>query len=288
VKKERALKTQYDALREKKLHKRLLKDQKKLGTPAARLETKNKVMSMPVGLTNKAAEKDTGFKRPAKLQRKLDEIKDSQPDEHNVHGSKRRKVEKEGRPKNRREERPPELIHKGGGDTLEPHESQQHTRSIGEQEGASADRDFYPATVFVGNLEEGITEQVLEPLFTRFGQIECIRLISGKNFGFIKYVTREAASAAIAGMNGELVGQQHVRVSRAKVPSTRGGWGRRRHWDSHSQAREEGEGFARSNEREQENFTGTSPGPNTERGLPADDAVSRERTERTITVYDDL
>jgi len=49
----------------------------------------------------------------------------------------------------------------------------------------AGDRDYYPATIFVGNLEEGITEQVIEPLFTRFGQIECIRLISGKKYDAI-------------------------------------------------------------------------------------------------------
>jgi RNA recognition motif-containing protein len=141
--------------------------------------------------------KDAGFKRPAKLQRK--EGSEEVP-------VKRRKTE----PELAGVEKPP-------------------SRPYGHAE--EAEGDYYPTTVFVGNLDESVPEQEIDKIFSQFGTIENIRLIAGKHFGFVKYSTREAAQSCIAAMNGELLGATRLRVSRAKTPAARNSWRRRTSWD---------------------------------------------------------
>jgi len=70
-------------------------------------------------------------------------------------------------------------------------------------------------------------ESELHKAFDVFGTIECIRNIPGKEFAFIKFSTRESAENAISKMNGEMIGNNRVRASRAKTPSSRSRWNHR-------------------------------------------------------------
>jgi len=89
------------------------------------------------------------------------------------------------------------------------------------------DNPDYPCTVFVGDLGDFTDEAELDHAFGRFGPIDSIRLISGKNYAFIKFSMPEAAQNAIKSMNGEILGGGRIRTALAKQNSrSRGNGGR--------------------------------------------------------------
>jgi RNA recognition motif-containing protein len=57
---------------------------------------------------------------------------------------------------------------------------QETSNSCDQDTGGSIDGDFYPSTIFVGNLADTVDEGELQALFSRFGQIESIRIIGAK------------------------------------------------------------------------------------------------------------
>ena len=92
--------------------------------------------------------------------------------------------------------------------------------------------DYYPTTIFVGDLPEGISEIELQKHFSPFGEIDCIRLISPKNFAFIKYTSREGADKAISSMNASTISSIPIRVSKARIHTAQHTW--RKSWDGWS------------------------------------------------------
>ncbi|NXA56781.1 TTC31 protein, partial [Nothocercus julius] len=55
-------------------------------------------------------------------------------------------------------------------------------------------RDCYP--LWVGNLTAGVTKQVLQSSFSRFGQIRFIRVLPERRCAFVNFAQKEAAEAA--------------------------------------------------------------------------------------------
>ena len=76
--------------------------------------------------------------------------------------------------------------------------------------------------VYVGNLPFTVTEKELSELFSPFGEISEITLISdrfsgrSKGFGFVTFAGKEAAEKAIEEMNGKEVEGRELKVSEAK------------------------------------------------------------------------
>ncbi|KAI8638271.1 hypothetical protein BD408DRAFT_423267 [Parasitella parasitica] len=79
------------------------------------------------------------------------------------------------------------------------------------------DTEFYPTKVYIGDLEN-VTESEIESVFSRFGPLESVRLVEGKDYGFITFEKNEAALSAIQNMHGTLLGARHIKVNRAKIP----------------------------------------------------------------------
>lgn len=94
--------------------------------------------------------------------------------------------------------------------------------------------EYYPTTIFVGDLTEDVTLPELETAFTRFGEIDSLRPVAGKkyaiffflefkfiyffsSFVFIKFKNRDASLRAITEMNGFVINNVRLRVHRAKV-----------------------------------------------------------------------
>jgi len=67
----------------------------------------------------------------------------------------------------------------------------------------------------VGDIPDDAEESELDRAFVRFGAIQSINLKHGKNYGFIKYKTKESIDNAIAAMNGEMLCGRRIRVSKA-------------------------------------------------------------------------
>ena len=93
--------------------------------------------------------------------------------------------------------------------------------------------------LFVGNLPFTATQEELQEVFSKFGEITNVNLITDrmsgrpKGFGFIKYEREKEAQAAIDGMAGQKIGDREVIVNlaRPRQPRTnRGGFGGQRNY----------------------------------------------------------
>ncbi|CEP10948.1 hypothetical protein [Parasitella parasitica] len=79
------------------------------------------------------------------------------------------------------------------------------------------DTEFYPTKVYIGDLEN-VTESEIESAFSRFGPLESVKIVEGKDYGFITFEKNDAALSAIQNMHGALLGARHIKVNRAKIP----------------------------------------------------------------------
>eukprot|EP01135_Chromosphaera_perkinsii_P003603 Nk52_evm12s249 gene=Nk52_evmTU12s249 len=92
--------------------------------------------------------------------------------------------------------------------------------------GGYGQAEFFPTTIYVGDLRDQTGQQDLANVFSRFGEISDIRLISHKHYAFIKFVTAESAAQAIEEMDQQMVCGAFIKCSKARVPdSQRGGGG---------------------------------------------------------------
>lgn len=68
-------------------------------------------------------------------------------------------------------------------------------------------------TVFVGGLNNTITEEELRAYFGVHGEILAVKIIPNKNIAFIQYEYRVSAEQAIAELNGSHLGGAKLRLS---------------------------------------------------------------------------
>ena len=83
--------------------------------------------------------------------------------------------------------------------------------------GHPAPADPNLATIFVGNLADA-GDAELRAAFGHLGEVLYTKVPPGKGCGFVQFAARPSAEAAIASMQGALVGSQHVRVSWGRGP----------------------------------------------------------------------
>lgn len=88
--------------------------------------------------------------------------------------------------------------------------------------------------LYVGSLPYSTSEEQLRELFEPYGQIESVRIISdkftgrSKGFGFVEFAEDEAASEAIAQVNGKELEGRSLVVNEARPEVKReGGFGGR-------------------------------------------------------------
>jgi len=80
-----------------------------------------------------------------------------------------------------------------------------------------------PCKLFVYGVEQDMENDAISEAFGSFGNVTDV-YNSGKGFAFVTYSSKEEASAAIQGMDGQTLGQQSVKVSEAR-PKGEGGRG---------------------------------------------------------------
>jgi RNA recognition motif-containing protein len=84
--------------------------------------------------------------------------------------------------------------------------------------------------LYVGNLSYNAGENDLRDLFSAYGAVESVAVITdrdtgrSKGFGFVEFANDAEAQAAIAGLNGKEVSGRALTVSPAR-PKTEGGGG---------------------------------------------------------------
>ncbi|XP_043691134.1 polyadenylate-binding protein RBP47B'-like [Telopea speciosissima] len=92
-----------------------------------------------------------------------------------------------------------------------------------------ADSDINNTTIFVGGLDPNVMEEELRQIFAQFGELVYVKIPLGKGCGFVQFGTRASAEEAIQRLHGTMIGQQIVRLSWGRSPTTKqdqpGVWG---------------------------------------------------------------
>ena len=70
--------------------------------------------------------------------------------------------------------------------------------------------------LWVGNVSSNVTEMTLAEQFSRFGDIESLRLYSSKNYAFVTLNTVEDAMYAKKGLHGTVLGGLAIRIEFVK------------------------------------------------------------------------
>ena len=85
--------------------------------------------------------------------------------------------------------------------------------------------------VYVGNLTYDVTDSALEQMFAARGTVQSAQVIMdrdtgrSKGFGFVEMGSDQEAQAAIAALNGQMVGGRSLTVNEAKPREAGGGRG---------------------------------------------------------------
>ena len=75
--------------------------------------------------------------------------------------------------------------------------------------------------LYVGNLSYSISSSQLGELFSTYGVVKDVNIITGKGFGFVEMSSPEEAKSAIEGLNGTDVEGRTITVDIARPPKTR-------------------------------------------------------------------
>ncbi len=84
--------------------------------------------------------------------------------------------------------------------------------------------------IYVGNLPYQTTETELETLFTEFGVVTSVRIITdrdsgrSKGFGFVEMEDSSAAQEAISELNNTDFGGRNLKVNEARPRPARRNW----------------------------------------------------------------
>ncbi|KAM7497186.1 hypothetical protein LguiA_021600 [Lonicera macranthoides] len=91
------------------------------------------------------------------------------------------------------------------------------------------DNDINNTTIFIGNLDPNVTEEELRQIFFQFGEIVSVKIPAARGCGFVQFGARASAEDAIQRTQGTVIGQQAVRVSWGRSPTSKqdiaGVWG---------------------------------------------------------------
>ncbi|CAK0784061.1 hypothetical protein CVIRNUC_007264 [Coccomyxa viridis] len=84
-----------------------------------------------------------------------------------------------------------------------------------------SDYDPTNTTLFIGGLSSSVTEEDLRVLFGRYGDIVYTKIPPGKGCGFVQFVQRPAAEAAMGQMQGQMLGGSTIRISWGRSSTSR-------------------------------------------------------------------
>ena len=76
--------------------------------------------------------------------------------------------------------------------------------------------------IYVGNLNYKLQESELEEVFTEYGEVSSVKIITdkytgkSKGFGFVEMPNDEQAEAAIEALDGKEVNGRQLRVNKAR------------------------------------------------------------------------
>ncbi len=83
--------------------------------------------------------------------------------------------------------------------------------------------------LYVGNLNYSVTNEELEELFSKYGEVRQVNIIEGKPFGFVEMSNQSEAEKAKEALNGSEFKGRTLRVDEARPPRSRQRRGYRRY-----------------------------------------------------------
>ena len=81
--------------------------------------------------------------------------------------------------------------------------------------------------IYAGNLSYNIQEEELKQIFSEYGEVVSVKIITdkytgqGKGFGFVEMSNEAEASKAIEALNGTDVKGRSIKVNKARPPKER-------------------------------------------------------------------
>lgn len=82
--------------------------------------------------------------------------------------------------------------------------------------------------LYVGNLSYDTTYDELNELFSSYGEVNHVKIIEGKGFGFVEMSSQEEAEKAKEELDGQEFKGRNLRVDEARPQAPRRGGGRGR------------------------------------------------------------
>ncbi|KAK4796851.1 hypothetical protein SAY86_029177 [Trapa natans] len=101
--------------------------------------------------------------------------------------------------------------------------SGQSYQNVSEQNGSGSHGENDPnnTTIFVGALDQSVTDDLLRQVFGQFGELHSVKIPAGKRCGFVHFVNRASAEQALQILNGSVLGGQSIRLSWGRSPSNK-------------------------------------------------------------------
>ncbi|KAI0499083.1 hypothetical protein KFK09_019984 [Dendrobium nobile] len=84
---------------------------------------------------------------------------------------------------------------------------------------SSLNLSILPFQVFVGGLDQDISEDELKHAFSKYGELVSVKIPVGKQCGFVQFVERKNAEEALEALSGTMIGKQTVRLSWGRNPA---------------------------------------------------------------------
>jgi RNA recognition motif-containing protein len=81
--------------------------------------------------------------------------------------------------------------------------------------------------MYVGNLSYGVTEEELRDIFSAYGEVSSVNIITDRNtgrskgFGFVEMSDNSQADQAIKALNGSQLKDRTIKVNQARPKSER-------------------------------------------------------------------
>ncbi|GJP44619.1 hypothetical protein CLOM_g3992 [Closterium sp. NIES-68] len=88
-------------------------------------------------------------------------------------------------------------------------------------QGPGGEDDPTNTTIFVGGLDQSVTDEQLRAVFGPWGELVYVKIPFGKGCGFVQFRHRSQAEEALRNMHGTVIGQQTVRLSWGRNPASK-------------------------------------------------------------------
>jgi len=81
--------------------------------------------------------------------------------------------------------------------------------------------------IYVGNLDYALQEDELKQIFSEYGEVTSVKIITdkytgkGKGFGFVEMLNEKEATTAIKELDGTEIKSRAIKVNKARPPRER-------------------------------------------------------------------